>query len=420
MAYLALVVASDALGLVGTYWFDPYNRAYATGRMQAEVVPTMVHILGLASLAFGLALTDRRASPISRQLTRGGKEDLKVAGWTLAVMGIGMKMLALYLWGIRSLAEYLDVLYAYDVSTREFGLLDQGVAIAAFGMALLAICYEPHRILQASLLTGALVLSVLLSTSKSGLFLTIIPFYLLSKTFSTKTLKAWSGLPVLGLGAVLFVVGLGVKTQVKYGGLARVDFTPQVLVDVASSTVQRRFSGSGLYQGYTFLVNRLIEDPSKGLHFAVIGGIFTGIIPRFVWNEIFLTEKPQHPFHAMGRLIHEDYLVAEDTNYAPTLVGFAFADFGFWTLIPYLLLGGMLLGRIRRFATSTRANILVLTGYVFFASLLGPAISETGFLNILYAGIWAALLMLVARAVLALRPASKVTAARTVFCRKPS
>ena len=270
MAFLALAVVSDGLALLGAYWFEWDSASNVIDRMQAEVIPTMVHLLGLAGLAVGLAISDPTAAPIARRLNDGEKGFLGVTGWTLIVTGLSMKLAAMYLMGIDNLFDYLDQLYVYDTSIREFGFLDQGVGFAVFGIVLLVIDYEGKIVRQATFLMVGMAVAVVFSTSKSGLLLLVVPFFLLTRTLSPKTLKAWSRLPVIAVVGVLFIIGLGIKTQIKYGGLATIDVTSENVIDVAQATIQARFSGSGLYRGYTHLVNRLLEDPSKRLDFAAL------------------------------------------------------------------------------------------------------------------------------------------------------
>ena len=414
MAFLALAVGSDGLVLLGAYWLEWDSTSYVINRMRAEIIPTMVHLLGLAGLAVGLALSDPTAVPIARQLNKSERTFLGVTGWTLIVTGLSMKLAAMHLMGISNLLEYLDQLYVYDTSIREFGFLDQGVALAVFGIVLLVVNYEGKLVRQATLLMVGMAIALVLSTSKSGLLLLAVPFYILTRTLSPKTLKAWSRLPVIAVVGTLFIIGLGIKAQIKYGGLDKIDATSENVIDVAQATIQARFSGSGLYKGYTHLVNRLLEDPSKRLDFAVAAEVFSGVVPRFIWNEFLSAEKPEHPFHAKGELIHEDYIVDEYGNDAPTLVGFAFADSGFWSLVLYLTLGGMMLGAIRKFAVSRNRNVLVLIGYAYFAALLGPSLAESGFTNILYDGAWGGIVIVIPWAVVKILSAIKLVGMRRI------
>ncbi len=403
MAFLAIGIASDGFGLIGASLFDSI-RPEAALRMQAEIVPTAIHILGIVCLVIGMSITNLKAARIQYQLTRRDKGNLAFVGWSIVATGLCMKILAMHLMGFSNIFSYLDQLYDYDISVRKYGFLDQGVTFALFGIMLIVISDEGRSLKQCLLLMGAFVISFLLSTSKSGFMLVIIPFYLITRSMSIQTLKYWSRWPILVIVGIIFIVGLGIKTQAKYSGLAEIDYTPGNVVNIAQTTILLRFSSSGLYEGYTNLVNRIIDNPANQLNGTVIiDGIILGNIPRFIFNDFFFIEKPDHPFRAKGELINTDYRVDPDGNDAPTLVGFAFADFAFWSLITYMILGGMILGVIRRFSTSRRNNVIVFVGYIFFASNFGPSLPEGGFLNMFYYITWGIILAIFAWSLIKIR-----------------
>jgi hypothetical protein len=388
IAFLLLSVVSDGFALLGTVALDPTWADYARGRMAAEVIPTLVHIFALILFAGGLALTDPIPRVAPRAVATADLSRIRIAGWTLTLVGLGMKLLALYIWGVHSLSEYLDRLLEYDISVRKFGFLDQGVTVAVFGLVLLVVANEDRRLRQALLMIAALGVALLLSTSKSGIVLVLLPFYVLSRLFSPKTLRAWSRPSVVFLVVIVFCLGLGMKAQIKYLGLRRIDLSAANILDVARATVLVRFSGQGLYSGYSFLVNRIIEDPTMALNGNVTLATFTGVVPRFIWTDVLLTEKPEHPFHAAGELVNERHVVDVNGNDAATFVGAAFADAGLFSLIPTMVLGGMLIGWLRKTWGNNRQQIFLAIGYAYFACAFGPSMAESGFLSLIYFVIW--------------------------------
>jgi len=391
IAFVTLMVVSDGLSLLFLRLFEPASAAYATQRMEAEVVPTVIHILGVAIFALGLAVVDPRPARIRRRLTTVEGEQLAVAGAVLAAGGIVMKALALYLWGLRSLSDYLENLYLYDFKIRSYSSLDQGVPLAVLGFIMLAIACEGQRAKQAVYLGAALATAMLLSLSKSGMFLVIVPFYLLATTFSPTTLRTWTRAPVLALTAIIFVVGLGIKTQVKYRGLKLVNLSSDMIVEMAAGTIGARFSGEGLYRKYSYLVTRISDDPTMALHGDATLGIVAGAVPRFVF-ESFGHEKPPHPFYARGELVQEDRHVDLYANDAPSLIGAAFADAGYLSLFPTMLIGGIFLALLRRAWLARTRHVAGLVSYTYVASQAGPAIAESGFLNLPYFLAWGVLL----------------------------
>jgi hypothetical protein len=396
LAFVALIVVSDGLALFGTVLFNIGGVDYALGRMRAEVVPTVVHIFAIALFGLGLGIVDLRATPIQHELTDTERHYLSITGGAFTIVGLGMKVGAIYLWGAHSLSSYLDNLYVYDFRAREYSFLDQGVQIAAFGLVMLAIAQKENRVRQAMYLLGSLGVSMVLSLSKSGVIAVALPFYLLASTFSRSTLRAFTRPAMIFAGAMIFFVGLGIKTQVKYRGLNLTKLDPALVTEMAKQTIQARFSSAGLYRKYSYTVTRIMDDPTMALDGASTLGIVQGVIPRFVWREIFGMEKPPHPFYAKGLLVNEDLHVDLWANDAPSLVGIAFSDAGFLSLIPTMLLGGMLLAFVRVVWLARGRHVLTVIGYLYFASQFGgPTLAESGFLNFLYFLAWSlALVML--------------------------
>jgi hypothetical protein len=242
MAFVLLAVASDGLALIIGLLIGGPGADYARQRMTAEVEPTLVHLLGIGIFALGLAAVDPRACSVRRYLTTVGRKEMAVMGAALAAGGLAMKMVAMYLWGLRSLSDYLNKLYLYDFKVRSYAFLDQGVPLAALGFVLLAIAADQRRRSQALYLGAGVAVSLVLSLSKSGITQLILPFYLLAQIYSPATLRAWTRTPVLIAAAALFLFALGVKTQVKYRGLELTSLPPSTYVDIAVAQIEARFS----------------------------------------------------------------------------------------------------------------------------------------------------------------------------------
>src|SRR5690349_11972496 len=102
MAFVLLAVASDGLSLFLSVIVPGADADYARQRMTAEISPTLIHILGLSLFGLGLALIDPRPRRIRRVLKPEERADVSAMGAALAIGGLLMKFLALYLWGLRS------------------------------------------------------------------------------------------------------------------------------------------------------------------------------------------------------------------------------------------------------------------------------------------------------------------------------
>ena len=68
---------------------------------------------------------------------------------------------------------------------------------------------------------------------------------------------------------------------------------------------------------------------------------------------------------------------------APTMVGYAYADYGLNSTVLYLAIGGAALGLMRRYMAGARAPFIARLTYASYA-LLGGVSSEVGFLSAFY------------------------------------
>ena len=128
------------------------------------------------------------------------------------------------------------------------------------------------------------------------------------------------------------------------------------------------------------MVNRLVENPSLFFGTKILKSSITGWIPGFIW-----ANKPGHPFHARGDLFNENRSIDIYGNEAPTFAGSAFADSGYWSLILYSFMGGVILGLIRKIIASRKRHPFpFILGYVFFSTFMSNCIAETGFSNLFY------------------------------------
>ena len=336
---------------------------------------------GLISLAVGLASYSALKHDVMH-IPDVMKPSIIKYAYLLMAIGLLMKMAAIYLSGIGGLYGYFNELYEYDIKVRKFGFLDQGLNIAEFGCALLIVLLENNVRAQAFWSLVGILLALTLSISKSGSFLFFLPLYVLAKYFSEKTLRYWVRVRFVIPMFLLFFVALGIKTQVKYFGLNDVEFSMEAIAGFSTEVIETRASGNGLFSGFVNLVNRTYDDEQLTLHGNLLKTMFTGLIPRFLY-ETAGAEKPEHPFKAMGAVLRNDYTIDENSNDAPTLVGAEFADFGVASMVAYLLVSGMLLSLLRKYSEQHR-NIAVPIAHAFFVSSFGMAFGESGIASIFY------------------------------------
>ena len=138
------------------------------------------------------------------------------------------------------------------------------------------------------------------------------------------------------------------------------------LVAEALSTFGTRFGSAGVYAGYATMVDRQSDDPSLLMHGRVLAYTLTSWVPHVVYPD-----KPVHPFRDIGYLIRENFSSRFDTVYAPTLVGYAWADFGLVSVVTYLFFGAFALGWLRRLVSADSTPILAVVGYLHFDARRG-------------------------------------------------
>lgn len=386
MVFLFLLVASDAFGLLMICILNP-NSMDIESELQLRFLPNIVLTIGLLSFFVGLLISDpNRRKSLNYDLSEKSKkirQKIIITGYFLAFLGLFMKLSVLYSAGFRSLGAYFSGMYMYQAQMTQGEFMHSGLNIAILGLSLLVAAYSDKWRKQIFLILVILFISFIFSLSKSGIAAALIILFFTIHVFNRKVFKRFfKPLPLIIL-FVIFLIGLGIKTQFKYGVLSegnKISYNKEDILKTSLFVIGRRFGPFGLYRDYSFMVNRLIEDPSLFFGTKVIESTVTGWIPRFVW-----ANKPEHPFHARGDLTNENRSIDIYANVAPTFSGFAFADSGYLSLILYSLMGGFILGLTRKIvAAQGKYPFPFILGYVFFSVQLSVSISETGFLNLFY------------------------------------
>jgi len=391
MAFLALIVASDGFGLLIIYILN-LNLVDIESELQLRFLPNIVLTIGLLSFFVGLLVSDPNRKSINYDLSEKSKKNeqkIITTGYFLIVMGLVMNIYALYSWGFRSINDYFSGLYMYSAMKQGGGFMDTGLSIAILGLSLLVAVYSNSWRKQIFFILIILFISFILSPSKSGITAALLILFFTLKVFNKKFFKQiFKPLPLIVL-FVIFFIGLGIKTQIKYG--RNFSYNKEDVLKTSLVTIGRRYGPFGLYRGYSFMVNRLVEDPSLFFGTKILESAITGWIPRFVW-----ANKPGHPFHARGDLFNEDFSIDIYGNEASTFAGSAFADSGYLSLVLYSLMGGFILGLIRKIiASRNRYPFPFILGYIFFSTQMSNSIAETGFSNLFYYIVFSAALFFV-------------------------
>lgn len=339
-----------------------------------RIIPTVVHIVGLLSLIFGMLVIDPKPVPISRHFNVTEKYIITKIAWILAIVGFSMKIFSLVSMGITDVQSYFLGMSDYVIAQRKFGgFLDEGLSISVFGLGIVAA--NKDTIMKQSVLLFIMGLLVFfLSHSRGGVLSIFLIFFLLLFLFNKRLLKKWFNPILIIFISLIIVLTSGIKSQFR----ANPENIDTSFVGMGKWGINRfvdRFSEEGLYDGYANFVNRLYEDETKFKRGEVLEYTLTSWIPY-----IFYKEKPQHPMRAIGDLVYRDRSVSLEDVSAVTLIGTTFYDFGIISVIIYTFIYGIFLGLLRILTAASKVNVFIIVWYLHIIFI-------DGFTNIIHGGI---------------------------------
>lgn len=394
MAYLGMAVLTDNLDLVAHYCFAPDTLPLGHHELAFRLYPTGVQILGLLVLAVGLWVVDSKATSISCDLDDLGLRRLRGVGIAVAIIGLVLTLMALYLVRDFSSASFYSSLNLFRSETLSFGgFWYRGADIAVFGMALTLPSFDgkPKRLLF--VLALMMSVSFFLRTNKGGLEEPILWGGIVLFVYNRRMLRRLVSLKTVSAAILIAILGVGLKFWFLPQALGRLPEHPSAerVLRIAAAGTSQRWGDNGLYRGYCQFVNELPEN--RWLFRGAKVGVYslTSWVPR-----LFYPNKPDHPFRGLGYAIYSDFHTYADETPAPMLVGSAMADDGFVSLIAYLFLAGVLLGSIRRIALAESRSLYWRSGYILFA-LFGGLSADEGTLGTIYTLLLAAGIMAAAR-----------------------
>lgn len=380
MLFLLLIILSDYIGIivVNFYGLSGFNLPF---EIQLRILPGIYTIIALLAFIVGLGFGCNKIKKRSSNTLINKKKIVLVAN-VLIVFGYISQFIALYSWGFRSLSDYYSGLYVYQATKQGGGFLDAGLSFVLIGFSLLiSIAKSNLRIVL--YFFGLILSSFILSPSKSGIHIAMIVLIFVLRYYSYKRYRIIFN-PIFIIFMIVFIfIGIGVKTQLKYHynemNLSQIFEDKGFIFYTAYATIGRRYGPFGLYRQNCFLINRIHDNSNLLFRGRVLFNTITGWVPRYVWSN-----KPEHPFHARGDLVNEDYVSDEYSNDAPTFVGYAYSDYGVISILLYMFLGGLILGLIRRLLYIYKHSTYLTVSYIFFSIITGVALSESGFLNLFY------------------------------------
>jgi hypothetical protein len=378
LAFLGMAMVTDNLNLLFDYFFQPRTLFLGADEFGFRTYPTIVHIVALIVLMAGLFLGNPKPEPISKVLSSAELDFVAYTGMALVILGLILTGFAVYLTGAYRGANFfhqLDSFRGGGDPGPTGGFFYKGADIAVFGMALiLPSVRKTTRFFL--ILLAMLSVSFFLRANKGGLETPILWAALVMHTYNPP--RFWSLVkPRIVLACLLIaLVGVGIKVQLLAQEPGQLTFD-KITENIVGAT-GTRWGDEGVYRGYCQFINLLPK-----YHYLFEGypegrNALTAWVPRALDPN-----KKTQPTKGFGFMVYADAHTYPDETPAIGLVGSVYADNGFWTLTAYLLIVGLFLAFLRRYAAGQRSPLQWHISYLSFA-LFGGLSSEAGITSVLY------------------------------------
>jgi hypothetical protein len=381
MLYLLLAVASDHVALMwkGMFLSDELRLGY--GEFNLRAFPTMVHIVGLAALYAGLYFTDPIV-PASSGLGTDpakGHGGLILSGMIIALIGATMFVIAVVLLGAPLGPQFYEAIDTYRSGTpHAYGAFwFRGVDLMILGLAFIFAGMPSNFVGRVLLFLVMAAIPFFATGNKGGVERACLFILVISASFNRALFSSLTQTYVVAAAAPLLVWALGLKLAL-LSGAGLTGWTMSRTMEHGQTALVSRFSDEGLYRGYCSFIDYLRVNPEFHAKFNVGLYTFQSWVPRMIYES-----KAPHPFLALGRIFNPDGHLIETEACAPTIVGYAYADYGLNSTVLYLAIGGAALGLMRRYMAGARAPFIARLTYASYA-LLGGVSSEVGFLSAFY------------------------------------
>jgi hypothetical protein len=384
---LSLVFVSMLSDAIGLLWFSTFEFGSLRLGMQEfemRIYPGVVHLFGIVSLGLGLQLVNPRPAPVRRILTGVLYRHLFISGLLMAVAGFGLFAIGLRLVGATDLGSFYATVDQFRSEELSFGgFWYRGADVALFGLVLMFASAQ-RLIVKAVILAAILVTPLILTSNKGGLEKSLLSIAFMLYVFNYNAFLKLRKLRILVPALLALVIAVGLKNGLlqssRQGSAANTapnSISLQSMAESGLSSISGRYSNEGLYRGYCMMVSYMRDGLVPYYDGRILAYSLNSWVPR-----LLAPDKSDHPFRAIGYMINPDGHVYSREVSAPTLVGFAYGDYGLRSTIAYLFVGGLLTGLHRMWSTSRRA-LFPLVAYVFFA-LLGGVSAEGGYIGTIY------------------------------------
>ena len=265
-----------------------------------------------------------------------------------------------------------------DIAEQSGAFLYRGADVALVGLALLFATL--HGIPKVLCGLAAVALPILALFNKGGFEKGLIWTALAYSVYQSKHFKrifrsSLSWTVILPAAALVIVLVIGVKIHYRTGGDSA---QPTDAFQAGLDSVRARYSADGLYRGYSQMTTYMRNGWTPHFDGQMLGYALTCWIPGSIYPD-----KPVHPTRNTGYMVYMDHHSYKGDASAFTLVGIAYADCGIPSAVGYLLVGGFVLGWIRKVANRPSGNLYRHVGYLFLC-LFGVCSAESGLLLLIY------------------------------------
>lgn len=392
LGYLWVSAFADGLRLFYANATAP-EMLLSAREFEMRIYPAILQILGVLIFWGGVEIGDPRNTPIPRTLTPDEGARIGRIALSLIVTGGVLYAGAIVFSGTSfSLTFVPEIDQLRSRATSYGGFWYRGAGVVLFGMGLL-LTRPWIGAGQAMALVAASATFAMFAVGGKGSIASVVVFALfLTGVFHRALFRTLTRPAMLAVLVLLMYFGTGAKAIVASQGLLDFPTSFSSIVNSGEAAVSGRYGHEGLFRRYASMIEHLDlygHDHFEGYRVGLY--TVTSWLPRLLYPD-----KPDHPYRGIDYMMNPDGITyMPDGNDAATLVGWAYADGGLATLVPYLLIGGVAVGLLRRWWLREGASLYSRVGYVFV--VLGGAVSsEGGLLGFVDAVLFSAALMFVA------------------------
>ncbi|HEX3685204.1 MAG TPA: hypothetical protein VHU83_21895 [Bryobacteraceae bacterium] len=372
--FLGLAIVGDTVNLLVDYFFQPGTLLLGPDEFTFRLYPGFVHILALLALLAGLFLTNPKPAPIGRGFSGPELNFAAYTGAALVLIGLSMSLVAIVLTHAFSAANFFHGLDTFRAGQagEAGGFWYRGADIADFGFAL--ILPSRRKSSRFFLVLGAMfAVSFFLRANKGGFETPILWAALGLYTYNPRRFWSFAKLRVAVCCLAAILIGIGIKVDLLMNGPSSQSMTVSMF-----GPIQNRWGDQGLYRGWCQFINLLPK-----YHYLFQGhpeGVFavTAWVPKFITGT-----RADLPGQGLGFMVHADAHTYKGESPSLGLVGSVYADDKLFSTIAYMLIIGIFLGFLRRYAAGLRSPMQWRISYLAFA-LFGGLSAEAGISDLLY------------------------------------